>query len=404
MLGPFPLPFTYGGLSTPKTVLELRLAALSAAIRAKRDWQTKRRDPVIVEKWRQEANIQHISADQFQYVIDELNYYEKLCSDAIEVADVDGVWKSSSLLPDKLRTEFANHVASLANVPEREKDWHPGSEQKVLDLVHPGLYLFVSGETRTVQPDKSPTTQAIPTKLPDVIPRNSNFTSATYQWIPTPISVDHEGKCNFLSYINNLHPKKHDGLYHTLAEMFSYILPMFEHVLGFLAGGLAPKIDLSMYEIWNESNEPQQAKDEDDLTFDERWSHWYEHGRTMNPLPKITFNEPPQVTPVDLRARTLQVIVKIQEIHLTPEKPTYDGGVWHVEGMQNENIVASAIYYYSSDNITECNLSFRQAVDDPEYEQNDNQGVEALYGLQDGEPLVQNMGSVVTKVKPRVAG
>jgi len=28
----------------------------------------------------------------------------------------------------------------------------------------------------------------------------------------------------------------------------------------------------------------------------------------------------------------LQVIVKLANIHLTPEKPTYNGGSWHVEG------------------------------------------------------------------------
>jgi hypothetical protein len=29
--------------------------------------------------------------------------------------------------------------------------------------------------------------------------------------------------------------------------------------------------------------------------------------------------------------RVMQVIVKLANIHLTPEKPTYDGGSWHVE-------------------------------------------------------------------------
>jgi Protein of unknown function (DUF4246) len=30
--------------------------------------------------------------------------------------------------------------------------------------------------------------------------------------------------------------------------------------------------------------------------------------------------------------RPLQVIVKLANIHLTPEKPDYEGGTWHVEG------------------------------------------------------------------------
>ena len=35
---------------------------------------------------------------------------------------------------------------------------------------------------------------------------------------------------------------------------------------------------------------------------------------------------------VSLRGRRLQVIVKLANIILTPEKPRYDGGTWHVEG------------------------------------------------------------------------
>lgn len=46
------------------------------------------------------------------------------------------------------------------------------------------------------------------------------------------------------------------------------------------------------------------------------------------------------------------MIVKLANIMLTPEKPTYSGGVWHVEGMNNEHIVASGIYYYDSENIS----------------------------------------------------
>jgi hypothetical protein len=40
--------------------------------------------------------------------------------------------------------------------------------------------------------------------------------------------------------------------------------------------------------------------------------------------------------PVDILAhygeKGIQVIVKLANIHLTPEKPKYEGGTWHVEG------------------------------------------------------------------------
>jgi len=51
---------------------------------------------------------------------------------------------------------------------------------------------------------------------------------------------------------------------------------------------------------------------------------------------------------------------------LSPEKPNYDGGSWHVEGQLNEQICASALYYYDCENITESHLAFRQRVKDDE--------------------------------------
>lgn len=43
---------------------------------------------------------------------------------------------------------------------------------------------------------------------------------------------------------------------------------------------------------------------------------------------------------IDLRKEygKLQIIVKLANIHLTPEKPKYEGGSWHVEGQLNENM------------------------------------------------------------------
>jgi hypothetical protein len=64
----------------------------------------------------------------------------------------------------------------------------------------------------------------------------------------------------------------------------------------------------------------------------------------------------------DFRQSGLQIIFKLASIHLTPEKPEYDGGTWHVEGALNEHICATALYYYDQENITDCYLSFRQSI------------------------------------------
>lgn len=93
----------------------------------------------------------------------------------------------------------------------------------------------------------------------------------------------------------------------------------------------------------------------------------------------------------------MQVIVKIANIIITPDNPEYYGGVWHVEGMLNERIVASGIYYYMSENISESLLSFREAVSEPEHEQDDSRGVREIYGLEKNRALCQQRESVITR-------
>lgn len=58
----------------------------------------------------------------------------------------------------------------------------------------------------------------------------------------------------------------------------------------------------------------------------------------------------------------LQVIIKMASIELTPEKPNFPVGGWHVEGQLNERICAAALYYLDSENISENSLSFRMAT------------------------------------------
>lgn len=52
--------------------------------------------------------------------------------------------------------------------------------------------------------------------------------------------------------------------------------------------------------------------------------------------------------------------------------------------MANERIVASGIYYYDCENITESQLAFRIGVNfaDVDYEQSDDRGVELVFGLE----------------------
>ena len=96
----------------------------------------------------------------------------------------------------------------------------------------------------------------------------------------------------------------------------------------------------------------------------------------------------------------LQVIVKLANIHLTPEKPRYEGGSWHIEGQLNERICASAIYYHSAENITDSYLSFQHFLSeevDVVYEQNPEEWLEIIFGCKQNGPTLQKIGHVLTK-------
>ncbi|CAE6469315.1 unnamed protein product [Rhizoctonia solani] len=84
-------------------------------------------------------------------------------------------------------------------------------------------------------------------------------------------------------------------------------------------------------------------------------------------------------------------------MYQTPENPEYDGGFWHIDGMMNEAIAVSGIYYYDEQNITESCLAFRTAVACPEvYGASDSDGCRLTWGMGDGDPYVNELGSVIT--------
>ena len=106
------------------------------------------------------------------------------------------------------------------------------------------------------------------------------------------------------------------------------------------------------------------------------------------------------------RESGLQIIVKMASIELTPEKPEFPAGGWHVEGQMNEHICATALYYLDSENITTNSLSFRMQTsaytnDDEAYSvgQDAYHWMEAVFGTQLGvgnSPCLQNYGKVDT--------
>ncbi|MFE4208941.1 DUF4246 domain-containing protein [Streptomyces goshikiensis] len=400
-LSAFPLPFHTSrsiAFAAPRTLRELEMMRCSAHLRAKPGWFDKRNDADIVARWTREALDQGLTEAQVRYVLAELAHYAALRDGrtGVEVSAVDGVWQSDALVDDGLRSRLREAVRGLEQVPEAEKDWHPGSDGQVLDLVHPSLFCLVNEVSGG--PERA---WLNPTD------RYSRYEfSEKFQWLPTDVDVSEDGDVAFRSYVNNVHPEVHRELASVLPELFARLRPLFENVLTDLRHPRPLRIEADPYGWYDsEPQRPEKSAHGDDEAYAEALSawelaldDWWENRSPVIPdAPDFTPPERPGASDrVDLRGRRLQVIVKLATIHLTPDKPEYAGGSWHVEGMMNERIVSTGIYYWDSENITESRLSFRAALDDPSYEQNDDNGLREVYGLEDEDALNQTLGSAST--------
>ncbi|WP_073794012.1 DUF4246 domain-containing protein [Streptomyces sp. CB03578] len=400
-LSAFPLPFHTSrsiAFAAPRTLRELEMMRCSAHLRAKPGWFDKRNDADVVARWTREALDQGLTEAQVRYVLAELAHYAALRDGrtGVEVSAVDGVWQSDALVDDGLRSRLREAVRVLEQVPEAEKDWHPGSDGQVLDLVHPSLFCLVNEVSGG--PERA---WLNPTD------RYSRYEfSEKFQWLPTDVDVSEDGDVAFRSYVNNVHPEAHRELASVLPELFARLRPLFENVLTDLRHPRPLRIEADPYGWYDsEPQRPEKSAHGDDEAYAEALSawelaldDWWENRSPVIPdAPDFTPPERPGASDrVDLRGRRLQVIVKLATIHLTPDKPEYAGGSWHVEGMMNERIVSTGIYYWDSENITESRLSFRAALDDPSYEQNDDNGLREVYGLEDEDALNQTLGSAST--------
>ncbi|KAJ6632481.1 hypothetical protein B0H10DRAFT_1977500 [Mycena sp. CBHHK59/15] len=389
----------------PKTLAELRMYMLSWALRSKLEWQRKAADPEIRAKWRKEAleKQESVSPEKkmtekiVDYVLAELDGYAKIADNekGIERGCYDAIWYSDRLISDEVTRRLKSAASALENVPEEEKDWHPGSNDQVLDLVHPSLYCIVYARTHAYLPDKP----RIPENLLPVVSPDSQegwMRSEDFCWLPSDFAVDENGSVTLLSpYINNLHPARHQPLYRIIEDVLTGFIPVFEHVLGDIdrepdGGGSFDRTD----RLGKVSYEPKTDEDEDEF-----YDKFYASAQKLYPdASPYTGALDANFSPVSLRGRTIQCIVKLANIHLTPESPKYAGGSWHVEGMVNERIVASGIYYYDEENITKSTLSFRVATGQPGYhEQNDSMCMRILYGIDRDDICVQDIGAMVTK-------
>ncbi|KAI9060773.1 hypothetical protein FKP32DRAFT_1577374 [Trametes sanguinea] len=416
------------------------MRTFSGMIRSKPDWWAKVNDPDLVEKWRREMveqdrdtveklwggeeRFEHgwgdkqwprdpITDVQLNYIFEQLKYEASQRDEdtGIFAAAIPSVYESRSLIPADLKSALVSGVSVLESVPEEEKDWHPGSNNQVLDLVHPSLYCLRIGESLVRRKDESGadvisvlSEEEYTSQRPDFA-SVEDFVSSDYQWLPTDFEVLGGGSVRPLGYINNLHPTKHRALYDVISSILGRFVPLFDRVLSDVLSPEPPlAITVNPGRWYEHIKEPDfdynQPHDEDPW---EKWAREEKWPFIPEPIPFSPPNSDGRIE-FELNGRTVQVIVKLANTHLTPENPKYPGGSWHVEGMANEKIVATGLYYYASENITESRLSFRTVVGEGSdggiwmsYEQSDYQGWYTAFGFAGGKALNQVLGHIVAE-------
>ncbi|KAK2750956.1 hypothetical protein FQN57_000031 [Myotisia sp. PD_48] len=432
------------------TVREFLIMRMVNVITDKPDWHTKVFNAEIVAKWSKEIReANDVTENMMGWIIEQVKYkalfYQK--TGLIGVYN-SYVAKSDTIVPEALKLALREAVASLENVPDDQKDYHPGSNNQVLDLVHPSLFPLIYGRSRAVPEEATGITDGLKRcgegeifpkfadRINDSPERYPDWgVSRNYQWLPCevrfkPICSDtlaggeNDSRCEISSYINNLHPRRHQKLYKVIEQVIDCAIPLWNTTLSFITADPSTRINYDCVEYSGDveecfDGEPPEGMDEDDWYDNQEEAH-LELQRKYLIVPDID-KSPGYCEPkapyqdaegwsmmgvqkyVDLKKDFggLQVIVKLANIHLTPEKAEYPGGSWHVEGQLNERICATALYYYDNENISDSRLAFRQRCEDMDYElvnypQNHSLWANIIFGLERDGPLAQDIGSVQT--------
>jgi hypothetical protein len=142
-------------------------------------------------------------------------------------------------LIDSLRKAFDRLKNDQADSP----DWHPGTEGKVLNLVHPSMYPLVYGSTKVLRDEVVGVADAVQkwAGKGTVIGREARsrplygarlkLWSEDYQWLPSNVALQDGGSVKFTSYINNLHSTKYPEIYGAIEKLVEQALPMWDQCI-----------------------------------------------------------------------------------------------------------------------------------------------------------------------------
>lgn len=381
---------------TRRTVLENHMMGVIGSITSRPDWVRKFNDTAIRARWLNEMRTLLASIvkdcsrlhrvghkkDNFHQDIESARKavveravafcFDELASKVAFVAarahtttiGLGGadIVKSDTAVPRTLKRMLEDSARRLESA-QLKIDWQPGQEHIVRNLIHPSTSPLQYGQSRIVN-------SAVPLRdafaysccgntIP--VPEATQHYSAKSQWLPAAVKLNERGRAEFTSPINGLEFEKHPGLYDSLAKLVDCSLPLWSQCLAIGRGNNPRRCPCDSEE--NTYTIPSTIPNHDTFHTMAEWddspSGWWADPSSVDedtmkrrphrypscpgPIPFQEFQRLVDETPkIDLseQYQFLQVIVKMSTIYLTPERPEYAGGTWHVEGRYLRFVIA----------------------------------------------------------------
>lgn len=382
-----------GPVCKPKD--EWEVVDIVNSIRDKPDWVNQFKDETILSRWKDEIkhglNLTSTLSDAIiDLIVAELNWTISKQNQILpfKISLDDKIIHRDCLVGPQLKQEFESEINRFKSTQVY------GKQLVVRNLIDYSLYPFEYGVTLIIN-NKGVTTLSY--EFANVKQGNDVSTCYRYQRLPSLFTYNQtQNKFEIKSYINNLHPIKFKSLYTCLESIFNTLIPGLNYVLSRHASKEHVRIHWSNNKHFSDDydqalNIIEEIEDDDEYMIA---SQEFDKVRFQYLLPpEINIHGPIDDTPIDLTQFTnIKVFTRMVEIELNEDNPVFDGELYTIEGLLNEDIVATAIYF-TDENVTPCSYQFTTAFDDPP-NRDDLRLCQVVYGVNDSQLMNRSIGSI----------
>ncbi|KAH0431799.1 hypothetical protein CcaCcLH18_06802 [Colletotrichum camelliae] len=418
---------------------------------------------VVGKDWRRASGIRHgdFTDAMFECCIEELQVKAKLYQETgiVSILDIEvRITRSDRVISSDMQSSLQEAARNIERTSLRKFDWSSGKENTptqptectssakniVVNLIDPTMYPLVYGRSRVLpakeidlQDCLGHIAQGITVQIPDKDERQKYVDGAYYtlfsgksQWLPCNVEFPDGINAKIMSYVNNLHPKDHGNFYPVLENVITKVMPMWNLVYSTVYKETMPcEKRIDCYEAgWKYPStppyDPLNIKDDlmsgliDDDEWQRRTNSWLRDFRVIDkPEPRPKEDRPYRThdSPVTLEAIAnysgilgkgdgIQVIVKMRAMYPTPENPICDlRNGFGLDGALNEHIVATAVYFFDDENVTDSRVSFQTRFqglnfeEDCSFETGDLRPLDEIFGLRHRTPSLQKVGFAIMR-------